>query len=65
MLMSEAPALIVKHAEDSPGSQMKAQSSDLKVLKAEDVEDADGFEVFLPFDFLIDFEDDPRKALGV
>ena len=28
-------------------------SSDLKVLEAEDVEDADGFEVFLPLDLLV------------
>ena len=40
-------------------------SSDLKVLEAEDVEDADGFEVFLPLDLLVDLEDDPGEALGI
>lgn len=34
-------------------------SSDLKVLKSKDVKDADGFEVFLPFDLLIYLQDDP------
>ena len=43
----------------------KALSSDLKVLKAEDVEDADGLEVLLPFDFLVDLEDDPGETLGI
>lgn len=41
------------------------KGSDLKVLKAKDVKDADWFEIFLPFDFLIDFEDDPGEALGI
>ena len=49
------------------GKQLPAKQfvSYLKVLKAEDVEDADGFEVFLPFDLLIYFEDDPGETLGI
>lgn len=47
------------------GSSGAAQSSDLKVLEAEDVKDANGFEVFLPFDLLVDPEDDPGEALGI
>lgn len=41
------------------------KSSDLKVLKAKDVKDADGFKVFLPFDLLVDLEDDPGETLGI
>lgn len=42
-----------------------APSSDLKVLKTKDVKDADGFKVFLPFDLLIDLQDDPGETLGI
>lgn len=37
----------------------------LKVLEAKDVEDSDGLEVFLSFDFLVDFHYDPGKTLGI
>lgn len=46
-------------------SSETVQSSHLKVLKAENVKDADGLEVFLPFDLLIDLEDDPGETLGI
>lgn len=39
--------------------------SHLKVLKAEDVEDADGFEVLFAFNLLIYLEDDPGETLGI
>ena len=42
-----------------------AQSSDLKILEAKDVQDTDRFEVLLPFDLLIDLADDPGEALCV
>lgn len=42
-----------------------AQKSDLEVLKAKDVKDPNGFEVFFPFDLLIDLEDDPGETLGI
>lgn len=42
-----------------------AQNSDLKVLKAKDVKDSNGFKVFLPFNLLIDLEDDPGETLGI
>ena len=41
------------------------KGSDLKVLKTKDVEDADGFEVFLPFNLLIDLKYDPGETLGI
>lgn len=41
------------------------EGADLKVLKTKDVENPDGFEILLPFDFLIYFEDDPRETLGI
>ena len=37
----------------------------LKVLKAKDVQDADGLEVVLPPDLLVDPHDYPGKTLGV
>lgn len=45
--------------------QREGQSPHLKVLKAKDVKDADGFEVFLPLNLLINLEDDPGETLGV
>lgn len=42
-----------------------AQKSDLEVLKAKDVKDPNGFEVFFPFDLLIDLEDYPGETLGI
>lgn len=39
--------------------------TNLKVLKAEDVQDSDGLKVFLPFDLLVDLEDDPGETLGI
>lgn len=52
-----------KKKNPAPGET--PHSSDLKVLKAEDVQDPDGLEVFFPFDLLIDFKDDPGEALRV
>lgn len=37
----------------------------LKVLEAKDIEDTDRLEVFLSFDFLVDFHYDPGKTLGI
>lgn len=37
----------------------------LKVLKAKDVENTDGFKVFFAFNLLIYLEDDPGETLGV
>lgn len=37
----------------------------LEVLKAEDVEDADGLEVVFPFDLLVDPHDDPGETLRI
>lgn len=59
---------LVNRSAFSSARQLRAKqllSSDLKVLEAEDVEDADGFEVFLPLDLLIDLEDDPGETLGI
>lgn len=39
--------------------------SHLKVLKAKDVEDADGFKVLFAFNLLIYLEDDPGETLGI
>lgn len=40
-------------------------SSDLKVLKAKNVQNPNGLKVFLPFNLLVDFQDDPGKTLRV
>lgn len=42
-----------------------AFSTHLKVLEAEDVEDADGLEVLFAFDAAVERADDPVEALGV
>lgn len=43
----------------------KKTCNHLKVLKAEDIEDTDGLEVFFSFDFLVDFHYDPGKTLRI
>lgn len=40
-------------------------TSDLKVFKAKDIQDANGFEIFFSFDFLVNLKDDPGETLGI
>lgn len=49
----------------SADKSRRAQMSHLKVLKAKDVEDADGFKVLFAFNLLIYLEDDPGETLGI
>lgn len=52
-----------KQNKNAPGKS--PHSSDLKVLKAEDVQDPDGLKIFFSFDLLVDFQDDPGETLRV
>lgn len=44
---------------------LKKTTSDLKVFKAKDIQDAYGFEIFFSFDFLVNLKDDPGETLGI
>lgn len=57
--------LILIYLVWSAETYRRGQMSHLKVLKAKDVEDADGFKILFAFNLLIYLEDDPGETLGI